>query len=176
MPTLLPARTLPATLLGALGACLALGFSSSVQAPDRTVTVTEQVRIGITPERAWTAIENFMTWPSWHPAFASDRLLKGDGHSVGSVRLLVAKDGARFTEELIAHDAAARSLQYRILESPAPVVGYHSTLAVKPYRGGSTVVWSSEFKVAPGASEDAVKKLIAGIYRQGLDNLAGAIE
>jgi hypothetical protein len=45
-----------------------------------------------------------------------------------------------------------------------------------PSRGGSTVIWSSDFKLAPGASEVEVKKMIAGIYRRGLDNLVGTIE
>jgi hypothetical protein len=171
-------RTHRVTLLASLVLGLAFVFASSAhaQGAGHTVTVTEQVQLGVAPARAWTAIENFTTWPSWHPAFASTQLVKGDGHSAGSVRLLATKDGAQFTEELISHDAATRSLQYRILASPAPVVGYRSTLAVKPSGKGSTVVWSSEFKVAAGASEADVKKMISGIYRLGLDNLAGAIE
>ncbi len=165
-------------LLISLGLALALAFSAAtpVQAAERTVTVSEQVQLGVAPARAWTAIENFMSWPSWHPAFASTQLIKGDGHSAGSVRLLATKDGAQFTEELVSHDAATHSLQYRILTSPAPLVGYRSTLAVKPSGKGSTVVWSSEFMVAAGASEADVKKMISGIYRLGLDNLASAIE
>lgn len=171
-------RTRRVTLLAslALGLAFVAASSAHAQGAGHTVTVTEQVQLGAAPARAWTAIENFMTWPSWHPAFASTQLVKGDGHSAGSVRLLAAKDGAQFTEELVSHDPATRSLQYRILTSPAPVVGYRSTLAVKPSGKGSTVVWSSEFTVAAGASEVDVKKMISGIYRLGLDNLAGAIE
>jgi len=172
------ARTRRFTLLGTLGLGLALVFSSSAdaQSADHTVTVTEQVKLSVAPARAWAAIEDFLTWPSWHPAFASTHLVKGDGHSAGTVRRIATRDGAQFTEELISHDGATRSLQYRILASPAPVVGYRSTLAVKPGRDGSTVVWSSDFKVKAGASEAEVKKMIAGIYRLGLDNLATAFE
>jgi hypothetical protein len=104
-----------------------------------------------------------MTWPSLHPAFASTQLVKGDGRSAGTVRLIATRDGAQFTEALLSHDAAPRSLEYRILASPAPVQGYRSTLTVVPSRGGSTVIWSSDFKLAPGASEVEVKKMIAGI-------------
>ena len=172
------ARTYRLTVLATLGFVLALVFapSADAQTTDRTVTVTEQVRLGVSPARAWGAIENFLTWPSWHPAFASTQLLKGDGRSKGSVRLIATRDGAQFTEELLSHDAAKRSLQYRILTSPAPVVDYRSTLTVGPNRDGSTVVWSSEFKIKAGASEEEVKKMIAGIYRLGLDNLATAVE
>jgi hypothetical protein len=37
------------------------------------------------------------------------------------------------------------------------------------------VVWSSTFKVKPGTPEDDAKKLISGVYRAGLDNLAAAV-
>lgn len=165
-------------LLAVLGLVSTLGVAPPAQAQTaaRTLTVTQQVQLAVAPARAWSAIENFMTWPSWHPAFAGTELVKGDGHSAGSVRRIVTKDGAQFTEELIAHDAATRRVEYRILASPAPVLDYRSTLSVRPSRNGSTVVWSSHFKVKPGVSEAEVKKMIEGIYRAGLDNLATAFD
>lgn len=169
-------RTRRSALLASLGLGLAFALPAGAADADRIVTVTEQVQLGLSPARAWAAIENFMTWPSWHPAFASTKLLKGDGRSAGSVRLIATRDGAEFTEELLAHDDAKHSLQYRILSSPAPVVDYRSTLTVRPDRKGSTVVWRSDFKVKPGASEAEVRKMIAGIYRLGLDNLTTAVE
>ena len=39
-------------------------------------------------------------------------------------------------------------------------------------KGGSTVVWSSQFNVQAGTSEAGAKTLISGVYRAGLDNLA----
>jgi hypothetical protein len=160
---------------GALG--LALSLVSVIATPaDHSVTVTEQIRLGVPPARAWEAIKDFTRWSSWHPAFAGTKLIKGDGHSPGTVRLLSAKDGAQFTEELLAYDAAARTLTYRILESPAPVIGYVSTLEVRSSGPGSTVVWSSNFTVKEGTSEADARKAIAGIYRLGLDNLAGSFD
>jgi hypothetical protein len=181
MHTDLPEIAAPSTrntplLTLAVGLALVFSATAGAQTTERTVTVTEQVQLGVAPARAWGAIEDFLTWPSWHPAFASTRLVKGDGHSAGTVRLISTRDGAPFTEELISHDAATRTLEYRILASPAPVVGYRSTLAVKPGGGGSIVVWSSKFKLEAGASEEEVKKMIAGIYRLGLDNLATSLE
>jgi hypothetical protein len=141
-----------------------------------TVTVTERVRLGVSPERAWGVIENFLAWPSWHPAFTGTRLVKGDGHSKGTVRLITTRDGKQFTEELLLHDAGTHSLQYRILASPTPIVDCRSTLVVNPDREGSTVVWNAEFQVQAGASDDEVKKLISNMYRIGLDNLATAFD
>ena len=47
------------------------------------------------------------------------------------MRVLTTKDGGKFTEELVAFDAASRSYQYQILESPVPVTDYVSTIEVK---------------------------------------------
>jgi hypothetical protein len=142
----------------------------------RSVTVSEKVEVAATPAKTWDRIQDFMTWPAWHPAFASTQLVKGDGNSKGSIRLLRAKDGAQFTEELLTHDAQTRIVEYRILNSPAPVTGYVSTLQVKEAKAGSSVVWSSSFKVKPGTSDADAKKAIAGIYRLGLDNLASVVK
>jgi hypothetical protein len=175
-PAEAPARHRFAALRAfALGCAVAL-VALSATAADRSVTVTEQVSVGVPPARAWNTVKDFMRWSAWHPAFAGTQLIKGDGHSPGTVRVLSAKDGAQFTEELVACDAAARSLTYRILESPAPVLGYVSTIAVRPSGSGSTVVWSSSFTVKDGTSEDDAKKAIAGIYRLGLDNLATSFD
>jgi hypothetical protein len=142
----------------------------------KTISVTEKVDLAASPSRTWDTIRDFMGWQAWHPAFASTQLVKGDGNTKGTVRLLSAKDGAQFTEELVAHNPMSRTYKYRIMESPAPVADYVSTLEVREHNGGSTLVWSSTFSVKPGTSEDEARKLISGIYRLGLDNLAGLLK
>ena len=169
-PSSIAARTLKAVSLGAM-----MAFSTTAPAVERAYSVVETVQLGTTPDRAWAAIMDFSTWQAWHPAFASTKMIKGDGHSPGSVRVLVTKDGGQFTEELVGFDAAAHTYQYRIIESPAPVIDYVSTIQVKQDKRGSTVVWSSLFNVKPGTSEADAKKLIAGVYRAGLDNLASTV-
>ena len=164
-------RAVQAVGLGALMAC-----AVAVPAAERTASVVETVQLAATASRTWSAINDFGSWQSWHPAFASTQMLQGDGHSKGAVRVLMTKDGGKFTEELVAFDAAARSYQYRILESPAPVMDYVSTIQVKEPPAGSTVVWSSHFNVKAGTSEADAKKLISGVYRAGLDNLASVME
>jgi hypothetical protein len=159
-----------------LGLALAVCSPAEAQGDGHIVTVTEQVQLGVTPARAWVAIGNFLTWPSWHPAFVSTQLVQGDGRSAGTVRRIATRDGAQFTEELLSRDEGRRRLQFRILAAPTPVVDYRSTLSVKPDRGGSTVIWSADFEVKPGASEAEVRKQIAAIYRLGLDNLATAFD
>jgi hypothetical protein len=142
----------------------------------KTISVTEKVDLAASPSKTWDTIRDFMGWQVWHPAFASTQLVKGDGNTNGTVRLLSAKDGAQFTEELVSHDPISRSYKYRIMESPAPVADYESTLQVREHNGGSTVLWTSTFTVKPGTSEEEARKLISGIYRLGLDNLAGLLK
>lgn len=160
----------------AVGLAALLACAVAVPAAEPTVSVTETVHLAATASRTWDVVKDFGSWPSWHPAFASTRMLQGDGRSKGAVRELVTRDGGRFTEELVAFDPAARSYQYRILESPAPVRDYVSTIQVEESPAGSTVVWSSHFTVAPGTSEADARKLISGVYRAGLDHLAAVTE
>lgn len=95
-----------------LGAMLAL--SAAAPAAERAHSVVETVQLGLTPVRTWDALKDFSAWQGWHPAFAATKMVKGDGHTPGSVRVLITKDGGQFTEELVAFDPAARSYQYRI--------------------------------------------------------------
>ena len=160
----------------AVGLGTLMAVAVAVPAAERTVSVVETVQLAATASNTWSTINDFGSWQSWHPAFASTKMLQGDGHSQGAVRVLTTKDGGKFTEELIAFDAAARSYQYQILESPAPVMDYVSTIQVKETPVGSAVVWSSHFNVKPGTSEADAKKLISGVYRAGLDNLASVMK
>jgi hypothetical protein len=158
--------------LGLLLAC----STSGALAAGKTLSVTERVDLAAAPAKTWEAIKDFNGWQAWHPAFAGTEITKGQGNARGTVRVLTTMDGAKFTEELVSHDAASRSYQYRISESPLPIEGYISTIEVKGTPGGSSVVWSSTFEVKPGASADEVKKAIAGVYRAGLDNLRSALK
>ena len=136
-----------------------------------TLSVKEEVELAASPARTWAVIGDFRHWQNWHPAFASTEISRGTGNAKGTVRVLATRDGAKFTEELLAHDAAARSYQYRIIESPLPISNYVSKIEVQESRAGSRVVWSSSFNVNPGASDEEMKKTIAGVYRAGLDSL-----
>ena len=161
----------------AVGVGLLVASSVAASAAERTtVSVVETVQLASAPGKTWATINDFATWQAWHPAFAATDMVRGDGHSQGSVRVLMTKDGGKFTEELVAYNAGSRSYQYRIIESPAPVADYVSTIEVKQTHAGSTVVWSSNFNVKAGTSEADAKKLISGVYRAGLDNLATVLK
>ena len=77
-------RAAQAVGLGALMAC-----AVAVPAAERTASVVETVQLAATASRTWSAINDFGSWQSWHPAFASTQMLQGDGHSKGAVRVLM---------------------------------------------------------------------------------------
>ena len=166
--------TAPLRCLG-VGLLMA-GAAAGALAGGRTVSVTETVNLAAAPSQTWEKIKDFNGWQAWHPAFASTAITKGEGNTKGTVRVLTTKDGAKFTEELVSHNGAARTYEYRITGSPLPIAGYVSKLEVRENKGGSSVVWSSTFEVEPGISEDEVKKAIAGVYRAGLDNLRSVVK
>jgi mxaD protein len=141
-----------------------------------TVSVTEKVDLKAPAAKVWNAIKDYDGWQGWHPAIAGTEITKGKGNAKGTVRVLTTKDGAKITEELLAYDARKRSYRYRITESPLPVADYVSTIEVREGKGGSSVVWTSKFKAKVGTSDGDAKKVIAGIYRAGLDNLANVVK
>lgn len=161
---------------------LALGLSAAlIAAPGyarNTLSVTEKAEFPASPAQAWAAIRDYGGLPAWHPAFASDEIVKGKNNAKGAVRVLTLKDGGKITEELLAHSDKAMSMTYRITDSPLPITAYRSTIKVAPGAdGGSVVTWSSTFKgkdakPQAGATDDAsLKKLISGVYAAGLGNL-----
>ena len=123
-----------------------------------------------TPAQVWALVGQFGSL-AWHPAVASTVL------APDLQRTVTTRDGAVLVEALLAFDDAARSLRYRIIDSPLPVAGYVSTLSVTADNGGARVTWRSEFQRKPGLalSDAEVCAPVVGIYRAGLDGLRVAL-
>ncbi|ACA15559.1 conserved hypothetical protein [Methylobacterium sp. 4-46] len=124
--------------------------------------------IAAPPAKVWATIGDFCGIGQWHPAVEKCVLSEKGGKPI---RTLSLKGGGTIVEEQVRRDDKAMSYTYTILESPLPVSGYESTIAVKPAGGGSTVSWSGSFK-AKGADDATAKGAIQGIYDSGLAALA----
>lgn len=161
----------------ALGFALALAVVvPSALAADKPLTVMEKVDLPVAPARAWETIKDFDGWQYWHPAIASTDIIKGKGNTKGTVRVLTTGDGAKITEELLRHDDRSMTYQYKFTDSPLPVANYVSTIKIVKTRDGSTVVWSSNFVAKQGTTDEDARKVIAGIYTAGLDNLKSKLK
>ena len=155
-------------------ALLASGFAvaATPSFAANTLTVARSYTLPAAPAKTWAAIKDFGGVHAWIPAVEKTEISKGGHNKVGTVRVLVLKGGGGVTEQLTAYSGASHSMSYKMLESPLPVVGYRSTLAVKPGKsGGSVVSWSSNFKAKEGTPDAEAKKVIEGIYDSSVDNL-----
>ena len=155
-------------------ALLASGFAiAAVPAfAGDTLTVARSYKLPAAPGKTWAAIKDFGGVHTWMPAVEKTDISKGGHNKVGTVRVLGLKGGGGVSEKLTAYSGAGHSMSYKMLESPLPVVGYRSTLAVKPGKsGGSIVNWSANFKAKEGTPDAEAKKVIEGIYDSSVDNL-----
>ncbi len=163
----------------------ALGLSSAVLAdPPQTLRVTQTIAIQAPVAAVWSAAKDFDGLAKWHPALEKDEIIKGTNNVPGAVRQLSLQGGGTIQEQLLAFNDATHSFRYKILESPLPVASYVSTLTVKGGKGNTAIVtWVGNFKRKNPAdnppadqTDDAAKKVVAGIYSSGLENLKKQIE
>jgi hypothetical protein len=144
-------------------ALLALATSLMVS-PAQALEVRQSVEVTVPPEEVWQAIGEFCSIAEWHPVIAECT----DGEQDGvAMRTLKTVDGGILVERRTQYSDEGMSYSYQIVESPLPVDGYESTLAVMDSAGGSMITWSGEF-AAKGAPDDQALAIIDGIYEAGL--------
>lgn len=126
------------------------------------VEVTESVSVAADADAAWELVGDPSALAEWHPAVGSSEV-------ENDLRHVILGDGGRIEERIT--EQSGRSYSYEFIESPLPVGDYSSRLSVEPSDQGATISWSSTFE-AQGVSEPEAEKVIAGIYRAGLDAVA----
>jgi mxaD protein len=165
------------TLKTLLAAVLAAGAASAL-ADDgwSTLNTHESISVNVPPDRAWATVNQWDALQSWCPAFEKTEIVSG-GTGVGSIRAITLANGPTFTEELLAVDTAAKSLRYRIVDSPLPIVEYVSGMkVVSVSEGTSEIIWDGSYKrrakdnPGPDANDDAMMKLVGGLYKACLGN------
>ena len=159
---------IPCLFVGTI--CLILPGAVAVAAD---LSVRKTVNLKGSPEAVWSLIGDYCAIQKWHPAVAKCEIASGTNNRAGAVRVLTLGDGATIREELVNHDAKARTYTYKILESPLPVMSYSGRITVLPGpSGGSVVEWKSTFKAAPGADDTTARTTMEGIYDAGLTSLS----
>ena len=116
----------------------------------------------------WRAIGDFGNLAEWHPAAVTSTL---ETRGSDTVRVINISGGGVLIEKQEAHDDAAMSQSYSIVDGPLPVSDYYSTIKVTSGDDGTcTVDWTGQFN-PDGADDETAKKIIAGIYTAGLSAL-----
>lgn len=126
------------------------------------VEVTESISVGADPNAVWELVGDPSALSDWHPAIASSEV-------ENDLRHCALGDGGRLEERIT--EQSGQSYSYEILEGPLPVSDYSSRISVEPSDEGATINWSATFE-AQGVSEPEAEKLIAEIYRTGLEAAA----
>jgi hypothetical protein len=96
-----------------------------------------------------------------------------------AVREFQLKGGGGFViSELLAYDEARKHFKYRIIKTNLPLANYVAEMWVTPASGGGSVVhWSAQFQrpeeqAKPDQDDAATMKLVQGVFKAGLDNIA----
>jgi hypothetical protein len=144
---------------------LAFALTGAAQAAE----VKRSIEIKGDRAQLWAKIGGWCAISDWHPAIAKceEKTDGGKKH-----RILTTKDGGVVKETQVKTGKA--SYTYQIDESPLPVTNYTSVFGVSRVKGDKTkltVTWSAKFD-PKGASEEEAKKVMDGLYKAGLDEIA----
>jgi mxaD protein len=131
------------------------------------------------PQKAWDSFKTFGSIHDWHPATENSKLLVGQNGKPLAVREFQLKGGPGFViSELLSYDEAKKHFRYRIIKTNLPLASYVAEMWVKPAAGGGSVVhWSGQFQrpeenAKPDQDDAATMKLVQGVFKAGLDNIA----
>lgn len=131
-------------------------------------SVVERIDIPAPADVVWKIVGDFGAIDEYVPPI-TNATLSGDG--VGAERTLTLADGGQVIERLEAHDDAARTLRYSIVNAPLPVTNYEGRMSVEALDDSSCeVTWGSDFDVAD-APEGEVVSTFAELYTAGLEGL-----
>jgi hypothetical protein len=151
-------------------ALIALATLIAWSAAAEAIEVRKRREAPGTPAEVWRVVGDFCAIKNWHPAVAECEQTK-EGDVV--FRTLTLKDGGKIKEKLT--DTGETSYSYEIIEGPLPVKNYKATLMVgeddEPER--IEIVWQVEFD-ANGVSDDEAKKIITGIFNDGVAGIKKA--
>ncbi len=132
--------------------------------------VEKQYEINASSETVWKMIGDYNHLDVWHPVVVGSKVNKNE-NKPGVIRILTLGDGAKITEELVAHSNENMTYTYTITESPLPVSDYVATIDVNQNGNGKTIVsWTSNFN-SDGVDDKKAMEIVSGIYDAGLQSL-----
>lgn len=167
-------RTLVAVSIGALATAFAL--PAFAQRP--VLKYKSEVALKAPPAKAWDSFKTFSAIHEWHPVTEGTRLLVGEDGKALAVREFQLKGGGFVISELLSYSESSRRFKYRIIKTSLPLANYVGEMWVTPSaKGGSVVHWSASFQrpeetAKAGEDDAATAKLVQGVFKAGLDNIA----
>jgi NADPH:quinone reductase-like Zn-dependent oxidoreductase len=136
------------------------------------VTVVRSTVINAPIDEVWAFLRDFNAHDQWHPAVSVSHIEDGKTpDQIGCVRNFRLVDGAQLREQLLALDDRGRTYTYCILDSPIPLVGYVSTVTLKPVSDGNRTYWHwrSTFNPPPERAAELARMVGEDIYVGGFE-------
>jgi hypothetical protein len=170
-------RLVVATAILTLAPVLALAHGPSRQ------KVTETIEINAPVAKVWAVMGNFQDM-SWHPAV--EKTEGTGGNDANAKRKLTLKGGGTIEEQLDTYSADDHTYSYEITKvdpKVLPVNDYSSHLTVTAEGDKSVVEWKGAFyrgfmnnDPPPDMNDEASKKAVTGVYKDGLAALKKKVE
>ncbi len=111
----------------------------------------------------WSLIEDFGDLGAWAPKALVTHI---EGTGKGATREVNTEAGI-YKERCEAHDPAARSFSYRLLESPHGFTDYVAVVTLGVLEGDRcSIEWKGTFE-RPGIADADIAALVEGTYRDG---------
>ena len=123
-------------------------------------------------DQVWQFLRDFNGHERWHPAVAESAIEEGRAADrIGAVRRFKLKDGGQLREQLLTLSDRDRRYTYCILEAPIPLIGYVSTVELRPVTDGERTFWDwrCEFRSPPGEEAELTALVGEQIYEAGFD-------
>jgi len=123
-------------------------------------------------DQVWQFLRDFNGHERWHPAVAESRIEEGRAADrIGAVHRFKLKEGGTLREQLLTLSDRDRRFTYCILEAPMPLIGYVSTVELKPVTDGARTYWDwrCEFRSPPGEEAELTALVGEQIYEAGFD-------
>jgi len=123
-------------------------------------------------EDAWPVFADFKGLSDMLPPGATMEI---DGEGVGAIRTVTTPDGGTVKERLEALDHDNNQFSYAVIndDSPLPFTDYLATVKLRETSPTSCEVdWSSNFQSAGAMAEADLTKMIEGMYRGVIRQLA----
>lgn len=129
-------------------------------------------------DAVWAVFDNFPDIATCHPVVATSESVNGQRTGVGARRRCTMQDGATVIEEIVAYDAAARTLSIRVVDhGPYPMSHMEVDVSVSPTDTGCTVSFHSEFEPRYGpVGWLMAKTLMRGQFSKVLGQLVDGVD
>jgi NADPH:quinone reductase-like Zn-dependent oxidoreductase len=123
-------------------------------------------------DQVWSLLRDFNGHERWHPAVIESRIEEGQASDkIGAVRRFKLEDGGELREQLLTLSDRDHRFTYCILEAPIPLIGYVSTIELRPVTDGNRTFWDwrCEFRSPPGEEAELTALVGEQIYEAGFD-------